>query len=188
MVWDVTAQSAIKERPLMSRLAQYLIVTALLWPVPTALAAASPPEGTDSGLTAVFVRYYSAIAKGRWGDAFQMLHKRLKEATAVKTPEDLARRSSRSQQDLIAAFETYDRLEVVRTEMDLTSIKARVTAAGDGDVAGEVSYDLVVFPKGQGRPLMYRVTLNVGLAQGQIIRITQHSMARIDPGGHGDAI
>jgi hypothetical protein len=172
----------------MSRLAQYVTVTALLLTLPSTLAAASPPEGTDSGLTAVFVRYYSAIAKERWSDAFQMLHKRLKDATKVQTPEDLARRSSRSQQDLIAAFETYDRLEVVKTEMDLTSIKARVTAAGDGDVTGEVSYDLVVFPKGQGRPLMYRVTMNVGLAQGQIIRITQHSMARIDPGGHGDAI
>jgi hypothetical protein len=188
MVWDATAQSAIKKGSFMRRLACHLIVPALLLALPTALAAASPPEGTDSGLTAVFVRYYSAIAKERWSEAFQMMHTRLKEATAVQTPEDLARHNSRTQQELIDAFGTYDRLEVATTEMDLNSIKARVTAAGNGDVAGEVSYDLVVFPKGQGRPLMYRATMNVGLAQGQIIRITQHSMARIDSGGHGDAI
>jgi hypothetical protein len=146
------------------------------------------PEGTDSGLTAVFVRYYSAIQKGRWKDAFDLLHDRLKEATQVSTPEDLAQRSSRTQQELIAAFQKHDRLEVGKTEVDLTSIKARVTGAGDGDVAGQVSYDLVVFPKGTGRALMYRVVLDVGLSQGRIIRITQESMTRIDPGALGDVL
>jgi hypothetical protein len=144
-------------------------------------------EDSDAGLTAVFVRYYSAIAKGRWNEAFQMLHGRLKLATEVQTPEDLARRDVRAQRELIEAFETYDRVDVARTEVDLTSIKAHVTGSAEGNVAGQVSYDLVVFPKGLGRPLMYRVMMDVGLAQGQIIRITQHSMARIDPGGYGDA-
>jgi hypothetical protein len=35
---------------------------------------------------------------------------------------------------------------------------------------------------------MYRVVMDVGLAGGRIIRITQHSITRIDPGGFGDAI
>ena len=35
---------------------------------------------------------------------------------------------------------------------------------------------------------MYLVMMDVGLAEGQIIRITQRSMARIDPGGIGDAV
>jgi len=63
-----------------------------------------------------------------------------------------------------------------------------VTSAGDGNVAGQVVYDLVVFPVGPGRPLMYRVVMDVGLAQGQIIRLSQASMVRIDPGALGDAV
>jgi hypothetical protein len=55
-------------------------------------------------------------------------------------------------------------------------------------VAGQVVYDLVVFPVGPGRPLMYRVVMNVGLAQGQIIRLSQASMIRIDPGALGDVL
>jgi hypothetical protein len=163
----------------------FLIV--MLFTAELVCATSAPPEDTDTGLTAVFVRYYSAIAKGRWNEAFQMLHGRLKLATEVQTPEDLARRNVRTQQELIEAFEAYDRLDVARTEVDLTSIKAHVTGSAEGNVAGEVSYDLVVFPKGPGRPLMYRVRMDVGLAQGRIIRITQQSMARIDPGGYGDA-
>jgi hypothetical protein len=166
---------------------KWSVLIVLLLAVELVCAAPAAPEETDTGLTAVFVRYYSAIAKGRWTEAFHMLHGRLKLATEVQTPEDLARRNVRTERELIEAFQTYDRLEVARTEVDLTSIKARVTGSGDGNVAGEVAYDLVVFPKGPGRPLMYRVMMNVGLAHGQIIRITQHSMARIDPGGHGDA-
>jgi hypothetical protein len=151
-------------------------------------ARAATPEESDAGLTALFVRYYSAVAKERWNEAFHLLHDRLKIATEVHSPEDLAVKSSQSQRELIEAFQSFDRIEVAKTEMDLTSIKGRVTTAGDGNVAGEVSYDLAVFPKGPGKPLMYRVVMDVGLAQGQIIRITQHSMSRIDPRAFGDAI
>ena len=150
-------------------------------------AGAAEPE-SDAGLTALFVRYYSAIAQGRWSDAFHLLHDRLKTATEVHSPEELAQKSARAQQDLIDAFQTFDRLEVARTTMDLTSIKGRVKASGDGNIAGTITYDLVVFPKGPGHPLMYRVVMDVGLAGGRIIRITQHSITRIDPGGLGDAI
>lgn len=160
-------------------------VTILLAVTP---AWAAAPEDTDAGMTAIFVRYYGAIQKGRWKTAFDLLHDRLREATRVSTPEDLAQRSHRTQQELIAAFQQQDRLEVAKTEMDLTSIKGRVTGFGDGDIAGQMSYDLVVFPKGAGRPLMYRVVLDVGLSQGRIIRITQESMTRIDPGALGDVL
>lgn len=161
------------------------VVTVLLAMMP---AWGVVPESTDAGLTAIFVRYYGAVQKGRWKAAFDLLHDRLREATRVSTPEDLAQRNLRTQQELIAAFQQHDRLEVAKTEMDLTSIKARVKGFGDGDVAGQLSYDLVVFPKGAGRPLMYRVVLDVGLSQGRIIRITQESMTRIDPGALGDVL
>jgi hypothetical protein len=151
-------------------------------------AGAAEPLESDAGLTALFVRYYSAIAQGRWSDAFQLLHDRLKAATEVHSPEELAQKSSRSQQELIDAFKTFDRLEVARTAMDLMSIKGHVKSSGNGNIAGVVTYDLVVFPKGPGHPLMYRVVMDVGLAGGRIIRITQHSITRIDPGGFGDAI
>ena len=116
------------------------------------------------------------------------MHDRLKTATEVHSPEELAQQSDRTQQDLIDAFKTFDRLEVARTTLDLTSIKGRVKSSGDGNIAGIITYDLVVFPKGPGHPLMYRVVMDVGLAGGRIIRITQHSITRIDPGGFGDAI
>ena len=45
-----------------------------------------------------------------------------------------------------------------------------------------------VDPVGPGRPLMYRVVMDVGLAQGQIIRLSQASMVRIDPGALGDVL
>jgi hypothetical protein len=146
------------------------------------------PDGSDTGLTALFVRYYSAVAHGRWSEAFHLLHDRLKAATKIHSPDELAQENARTQQELIHAFQTFDRLEVIKTEMDLSSINGKVRAAGDGNVAGKITYDLVVFPKGPGRPLMYRVVLDVGLAEGRIIRMTQHSMARIDPAGIGDAV
>ena len=152
------------------------------------IGSAAEREEADAHLTALFVRYYSAVAQGRWSDAFQFLHDRLKTATEVRSPEELAQRHSRDQHALMQAFETFNRIEVAKTEMDLTSIKGYVKAAGDGSVAGEVTYDLLVFLKGPGRPLMYRVVTDVGLAEGRIIRITQHSMSRIDPGGVGDAV
>ena len=77
---------------------------------------------------------------------------------------------------------------MAKTEVDLTSIKATVTAAEAGNVAGEVVYDLVVFPVGPGRSLMYRVVMDVGLSQGLIIRLTQESITRIDPGAIRDTL
>ncbi len=129
---------------------------------------AAPPATTDSEFTALFVRYYGALKKERWGEAFGLLHERLKQVLQVQTPHDLAVRNYGAQRDL--------------------SIKGTVSSAGDGNVAGEVVYDLMVFPKGPGRPLMYRVIMDVGLAQGQIIRLTQHSITRIDPGRAGDVM
>ena len=149
---------------------------------------AAPPSGADSELTALFVRYYNAVKKERWDDALGLLHERLKKATNVHTSRELALRDIVAQQNLIDGFRRFDNLEVAKTEVDLTSIKGKVTASGDGNVAGQVMYDLVVFPAGPGRPLMYRVVMDVGLTQGLIIRLSQASMVRIDPGAVQDAV
>jgi len=149
---------------------------------------AAPPSVSDGEFTALFVRYYSAVKKERWEEALGFLHERLKKAINVQTPRELAVRDVVAQQSLIEGFRRYDNLEVAKTEIDLTSIKGAVTASGDGNVAGQVVYDLMVFPVGPGRPLMYRVVMDVGLAQGRIIRISQASMVRIDPGAFGDVL
>lgn len=149
---------------------------------------AAPPAGADSEFTALFVHYYSAVKKGRWDEALGLLHERLKKAINVQTPRELAGRDVVAQQNLIDGFRRFDNLEVAKTEVDLTSIKGIVMASGDGNVAGQVVYDLVVFPVGPGRPLMYRVVMDVGLARGQIIRLSQASMVRIDPGATGDVL
>jgi hypothetical protein len=149
---------------------------------------AAPPGTTDSEFTALFVKYYSAVKKERWGEVLGLLHERLKQALQVQTPRDLAVRNYGSQHDLVQAFKDFDHIDVAKTEVDLTSIKGTVTASGDGNVAGQVVYDLVVFPKGPGRPLMYRVVMDAGLAQGQIIRLTQSSITRIDPGAIRDVM
>jgi hypothetical protein len=164
-------------------------VLLMLWGLLAAMPApAAPSIETDAGFAALFARYYGAVAKGKWDDAFHLLHDRLRTATDVRSPDDLARQSLRTQRELIEAFQTFDRLEVSKTELDLTSIKGHVTAAGEGDVAGELSYELIVFPKGPGRPRVYTVLMDVGLAQGRIIRMTQRSITRTDPGGLGDAV
>lgn len=149
---------------------------------------AATPDVSDGELTTLLVRYYGAVKKGRWDEALGLLHERLKKALNVQTAKELAVRDVVAQQNLIEGFRRYDNLEVAKTEVDLTSIKGTVTSAGDGNVAGQVTYDLVVFPTGPGRPLMYRVVMDVGLAQGQIIRLSQASMVRIDPGARGDAV
>ena len=164
------------------------LAAALMFMPASTPEAAGAPEETDSGLTSVFVRYYKAVQKGRWEDAFDLLHDRLKTATQVHTPEDLARWNARTQQELIDAFQSFDYIEVAKAEVDLTSIQGRILGVGDGIVAGEVTYDLFVFPKGPGRPLMYRVVMMVGLSEGLIIRITQRSITRIDPGALGDPV
>lgn len=169
-----------------ARLLCAAIGLALVLAVPPVDAA--PPADADGELTALFVRYYSAVKKERWDEALGLLHERLKKATNVHTPRELAIRDVVAQQSLIDGFRRFDNLEVAKTEVDLTSIKGRVTASGDGNVAGQVTYDLVVFPAGPGRPLMYRVVMDVGLAQGLIIRLSQASMVRIDPGRTGDVL
>ena len=149
---------------------------------------AAPPVVTDSEFTTLFVRYYSALKKERWGEAFGLLHERLKKGMNVQNPQELAVRNIVAQQNLIEGFRRFDNLDVAKTEVDLASIKGSVTGTGDGNVAGQVVYDLVVFPVGSGRPLMYRVVMDVSLAQGRIIRLSQASMTRIDPGAIGDAV
>jgi hypothetical protein len=173
----------------MSRMIRMFIAVAGLALVPLlSPAGASAPGDRDAGFTAVFVRYYGSIQTGRWQEALELLHSRLKAATQVQTPDDLARRSRRTQLELIQAFEKFDHLEVAKIEVDLTSINGRISAEGGGDTLGQVIYDLVVFPKGPGSSLMYRVVMNVGLSEGLIIQLTQQSMARIDPGGIRDAV
>jgi hypothetical protein len=149
---------------------------------------AAPPGATDGELTALFVRYYSALKKERWDEAFGLLHERLKQSLQVQNPHDLAVRNYGAQHDLIQAFKDFDHIEVVKAEVDLTSIKGTVTASGDGNVAGKLVYDLIVFRAGPGRPLMYRVIMDVGLEKDRIIRLTQASMVRIDPGSRGDVM
>jgi hypothetical protein len=162
------------------------VILALALAAPGAEAAAL--GASDSELTAVFVRYYGALQKEQWNEAFGLLHERLKQALQVETPRDLAVRNYGAQQDLVQAFKDFDHIDVAKTAVDLTSIKGTVTGSGDGNVAGKVVYDLVVFPIGPGRPLMYRVVMDVGLAEGRIIRLTQASITRIDPGGLGDVL
>ena len=117
-----------------------------------------------------------------------LLHERLRQALQVRTAKDLAARSFLAQRDLVEAFRRFDQIDVAKTEVDLTSIKATVSASDNVNVLGEVAYDLVVFPVGPGRPLMYRVVMDVGLSQGQIIRLTQESITRIDPGAIRDVL
>jgi hypothetical protein len=166
----------------------FLAATGLALVMFSSPAGPSVAEDRDAGFTAVFARYYGAIQKGRWHEALELLHERLKAATQVQTPEDLAGRSRRTQLELIQAFEKFDHLEVAKIEVDLTSLNGQIAAEGDGNTLGQVTYDLVVFPKGQGSPLMYRVVMDVGLSGGLIIQLTQRSMARIDPGGIRDAV
>ena len=149
---------------------------------------AAPPVVTDSELTALFARYYGALKKERWDEAFGLLHERLKKGMNVQSPRELAVRNIVAQRNLIEGFRRFDNLDVAKTEVDLASIKGTVVGSGDGNVAGRVVYDLVVFPVGPGRPLMYRLVMDVSLAQGQIIRLSQASMIRIDPGATGDVL
>jgi len=171
---------------LFVRLCCALVGLVLLLAVP--LVEAAPPVASDSEFTALFVRYYGALQKERWGEAFGLLHERLKKGMNVQSPQELAVRNIVAQQNLIEGFRRFDNLDVAKTEMDLASIKGSVTGSGDGNVAGQVVYDLVVFPVGPGRSLTYRVVMDVGLARGQIIRLSQASMIRIDPGALGDAV
>jgi len=163
-----------------------LAILMILSAVPRSEAAST--EGPASTLAAVCTRYYGALQKERYEEALGLLHERLRQALQVRTAKDLAARSILAQRDLVEAFRRFDQIDVAKTEVDLTSIKATVSASDNVNVLGEVAYDLVVFPVGPGRPLMYRVVMDVGLSQGQIIRLTQESITRIDPGAIRDVL
>src|SRR2546427_4916658 len=117
---------------------------------------AASTEGPASTLAAVCARYYGALQKERYEEALGLLHERLRQALQVRTAKDLAARDILAQRDLVEAFRRFDQIDVGKTEVDLSSIKAAVSASGNVNAVGEVAYDLVVFPVGPGRPLMYR--------------------------------
>src|SRR3989441_8717147 len=162
----------------MTRFLPPLVLATLMILSAVPQSEAASTEGPASTLAAVCVRYYGALQKERYEEALGLLHERLRQALQVRTAKDLAARSILAQRDLVEAFRRFDQIDVAKTEVDLTSIKATVSASDNVNVLGEVAYDLVVFPVGPGRPLMYRVVMDVGLSQGQIIRLTQESITR----------
>src|SRR5436309_7155391 len=148
-----------------------LIATLMILSVMPRVEAASP-EAPDSVLAAVFFRYYGALQKERYEEALGLLHERLRQALRVRTAKDLAARSIVAQRNLVDAFRRFDNLDVAKTVVDLTSIKATVAAAEAGNVAGEGEYDLDAFPVGLCRPTMYQVGMDVGLCEGQSSGLT----------------
>ena len=168
----------------MTRFLPPLVIATLtiLSAVPRSEAAST--EGPASTLAAVC----GALQKERYEEALSLLHERLRQALQIRTAKDLAARNILAQRDLVEAFREFDHIDVAKTEVDLTSIKATVSASDGVSVSGQVVYDLVVFPVGPGRPLMYRVVMDVGLSQGLIIRLTQESITRIDPGAIRDVL
>src|SRR3989475_13100800 len=111
------------------------IATLMILSVMPRVEAASP-EAPDSGLAAVFFRYYGAVQKERYEEALGLLHERLRQALQVRTAKDLAARSIVAQRNLVDAFRRFDNLDVAKTEVDLTSIKATVAAGEAGEVGG----------------------------------------------------
>jgi len=172
----------------MTRFLPPLVLATLMILSAVPQSEAASTEGPASTLAAVCVRYYGALQKERYEEALGLLHERLRQALQIRTAKDLAARSILAQRDLVEAFRQFDHIDVAKTEVDLTSIKATVSASDSFSVSGQVVYDLVVFPVGPGRPLMYRVVMDVGLSQGQIIRLTQESITRIDPGAIRDVL
>src|SRR5206468_9828859 len=88
---------------------------------------ATSTEGPASPLAAVCARYYGALQKERYEEALGLLHERLRQALQVRTAKDLAARSILAQRDLVQAFRRFDQIDVAKTEVDLTSIKAAVS-------------------------------------------------------------
>ena len=172
----------------MTRFLPPLVLATLMILSAVPRGEAASTEGPASTLAAVCARYYGALQKERYEEALGLLHERLRQALQIRTAKDLAARNILAQRDLVEAFRQFDHIDVAKTEVDLTSIKATVSASDSVNVLGEVAYDLVVFPVGPGRPLMYRVVMDVGLSQGQIIRLTQESITRIDPGAIRDVL
>src|SRR5438552_3839831 len=173
---------------LMRRFLHPLLIAALMILSAMPRVEAAPSEAPDNALAAVFFRYYGALQKERYEEALGLLHERLRQALQVRTAKDLAARSIVAQRNLVDAFRRFDNLDVAKTEVDLTSIKATVTAAEAGNVAGEVVYDLVVFRVGPGRSVMYRVVMGVGLSRGLILWLTREAISRVDPGAFGDML
>src|SRR3989475_11587920 len=132
-----------------------LIATLMILSVMPRVEAASP-EAPDSALAAVFFRYYGALQKERYEEALGLLHERLRQALQVRTAKDLAARSLVAQRNLVEAFRRVHNLDVAKTEVDLTSIKATVAAAEAGNVAGGGGGGLSRVPKGTGWPRQVR--------------------------------
>src|SRR5437667_1663631 len=174
--------------PLMTRLLPPLVIATVMILSAVAWSDAGSTKVPESTLAAVAVQYYGALQKERYEEALGLLHERLREALQIRTAKELAARNIVAQRDLAEAFREFDHIDVAKTEVDLTSIKATVSASDSVNVSGQVVYDLVVFPVGPGSPLMYRVVMDVGLSQGQIIRLTQESITRIDPGAIRDVL
>src|SRR2546425_1835414 len=154
---DRPAQGATaRERSqLMRRVLHPLLIAALMILSVMPRVEAAPSEAPDSALAAVFFRYYGALQKERYEEALGLLHERLRQALQVRTAKDLAARSIVAQRNLVDAFRRFDNLDVAKTEVDLTSIKATVAAAEAGNVAGGGVCGPGGFPAGPGRPPLY---------------------------------
>src|SRR2546428_6239651 len=171
---------------LMRRFLHPLLIATLMILSAMPRVEAAPSEAPDSVLAAVFFRYYGALQKERYEEALGLLHERLRQALQVRTAKDLAARSIVAQRNLVDAFRRFDNLDVAKTEVDLTSIKATVTAAEAGNVAGEGGDDLVVLPMGPGRPLMFRGVMGMGVSQGGVIRVAPKATSPTETGALAD--
>src|SRR5207237_8230235 len=140
---------------LMRRFLHALLIATLMILSVMPRVEAAPPEAPDSALAAVFFRYYGALQKERYEEALGLLHERLRQALQVRTAKDLAARSIVAQRDLVDAFRRFDKLDVAKTEVDLTSIKATVTPAENGDVAGAVTAHRRYVPSGRRRAPLF---------------------------------
>src|SRR2546427_7014850 len=136
----------------MRRFLHPLLIAALMILSAMPRVEAAPSEAPDNALAAVFFRYYGALQKERYEEALGLLHERLRQALQVRTAKDLAARSIVAQRNLVDAFRRFDNLDVAKTEVDLTSIKATVAAAEAGNVAGGGGGRPGVVPLGPGRP------------------------------------
>ena len=82
-----TGKGRVSARPERAGVIGCVLVALLLAMAPV---DATPLAGADGELTALFVRYYTAVKKGRWDEALGLLHERLKKAMNVQTPRELA--------------------------------------------------------------------------------------------------
>src|SRR2546426_6159173 len=141
---------------LMRRFLHPLLIATLMILSAMPRVEAAPSEAPDSVLAAVFFRYYGALQKERYEEALGLLHERLRQALRVRTAKDLAARSIVAQRNLVDAFRRFDNLDVAKTVVDLTSIKATVTAAEAGNVAGDEMVEQVIFSTRPACPPLFR--------------------------------